>query len=293
MTECPENAITFARRKRARCASGARDAHPTICKDEEKPLLEESNAKHVERSEERGTSTSSVLTVPKKKLTQMFLDLGQRNFYSTQCSACGFVYTPGKEEERLHAAHHDQVMGRKAIKFKGAPPGSTLVAKDGALGAIYMIQSSKSRKESGVLAEVSEMLERELGMSKGWCRGVDSSMFLYVNSGRELIGCVVLESNPVKAHQASFSACSRSQGDRVVVKKDEKRKRSMCPIRVVWASKFHRRKKIATKLLDCVRGRSVPGQIVPRKDLAFSQPTQDGALLIAGYTASSTFLVYE
>jgi N-acetyltransferase len=241
-------------------------------------------------------STSST----KKKLTQTFLDLGQKNFHLKQCSECGFVYTPGKkEEDQLHVAHHDQVLGTRVIKFKGAPPGSTILAKDGVLGAIYMIRGAYSgangvHRGHPVIVEVSEMLERELGACRGWSRGVDIIMYMYLNTSRELLGCVILDANPVKAYRVCMSGSIRSEEESVITKNNtSKKKTASCAVRVMWASKMHRRKKIVTKLLDCARGQLVPGQIIPRKDVAFSQPTQDGARFIMNYTDCSAFLVYE
>ena len=35
------------------------------------------------------------------------------------------------------------------------------------------------------------------------------------------------------------------------------------------------------------------GYVVPRQELAFSQPTEDGCRFAAAYTGSATFLVYK
>lgn len=83
------------------------------------------------------TLESSKDKVKRKKMTQMFLDVGQRNFFSTQCALCGFVYTPGnREEERLHDAHHRNELHLDALKVKTIPSGATLMSRD-EQGAIY------------------------------------------------------------------------------------------------------------------------------------------------------------
>lgn len=114
------------------------------------------------RSEVHGTKrlTSSEAVdlkkkIKRKKMTQMFLDVGQRNFFSTQCALCGFVYTPGKrEEERLHDAHHRDVLHLEALKVKTIPSGAKLMSRD-EQGAIYKVHYSSERTDvSGIKAVV-------------------------------------------------------------------------------------------------------------------------------------------
>lgn len=47
----------------------------------------------------------------------------------------------------------------------------------------------------------------------------------------------------------------------------------------IWVSKSHRRKAIATTLLDCARSNFFYGIEVPKKMVAFSQPTESGGQL--------------
>lgn len=232
----------------------------------------------------------------KKKLTQMYLDLGQKSFHSTQCATCGFVYTPGKKgEERLHADHHAKEVGNRVIKFgKGAPAGFALVATDGKEGSIHVARSGGSGGKNKALEEVCRMLERELGMCEGWASaGVGEAgvtMYMYVNGGREMIGCVVVEVDAVKAVMGEVLGEGRVEKGRVGDGLQARRKQ--CAVRVMWASRLHRRKKVTSRLLDCVRGQLVPGQVVGRGDVAYSQPTADGALFIRGYSGNSCW-VYE
>lgn len=278
----------------------------------------------------------------KKVLTQLHLDFGQRNFHSTQCSICGFVYTPGKrEEERLHDVHHEQAVGLQVIKFRTmAPPGSTLVAKDGTVGGrIYVLRGlshTSDGQDHKTIVEVGGMLERELGMCQGWAtagvRDKGVAMYIYMNASKELVGCVVVELDPVRAEVAvvvdsegkvekpadydgrdgggggagdkrnesgAFGDGHEKGEDGVYLRGCIKRKKQ-CAVRVMWASKSHRRERVVTALLDCVRGQLVPGQIIARHDVAYSQPTRDGALFIAAYSgqprgaaALSQFWVYE
>ena len=47
----------------------------------------------------------------------------------------------------------------------------------------------------------------------------------------------------------------------------------------IWVSKSHRRKGIATRLLDSARAHFFYGFRVPKKMVAFSQPTESGRQL--------------
>jgi len=281
------------------------------------------------------SSQAATSTAPRKKmLTQLHLDFGQKNFHSTQCATCGFVYTPGKrEEERLHDAHHEKAVGLRVIKFRTmAPPGAALVAKDGNTGGNIYVLRDRSHSSDGqghkTIAEVGRMLEGELGMCQGWATaglgGKGVAMYMYVNASKELIGCVVVELDPVRAEVAVVVDSGGKVEKRACDEGDEggkgdvfandhqtgeaeagqkggtKRKKQQCAVRVMWASKSHRREKVVSALLDCLRGQLVPGQVIGRHDVAYSQPTRDGALFIAAYSgrpggaaAMSKFWVYE
>lgn len=63
-------------------------------------------------------------------------------------------------------------------------------------------------------------------------------------------------------------------------------------VRLVWVSAPARRRRHATRLLDLVRCHLVPGYVVPRSLVGFSQPTEDGVALARSYCGSDSFLVY-
>ncbi|KAL0036207.1 hypothetical protein WJX79_007986 [Trebouxia sp. C0005] len=69
--------------------------------------------------------------------------------------------------------------------------------------------------------------------------------------------------------------------------------KAVCGIKVVWVSAQARRQGIATQLLDTARCNCVAGYVVPRSQLAFSQPTQAGRRLAEQYTQTHSFLVYQ
>lgn len=68
---------------------------------------------------------------------------------------------------------------------------------------------------------------------------------------------------------------------------------AQCGISRIWVHSQYRRKKVATRLLDCVRTNFIYGCIIPRELVAFSDPTPDGKRLANSYAGTSQFLVFR
>ena len=74
---------------------------------------------------------------------------------------------------------------------------------------------------------------------------------------------------------------------------EEERHPALLGISRIWTSKSHRRKGIASALLDCARGSFFYGIEVPRDMVAFSQPSENGGKLAESwYGEKSGWLVY-
>lgn len=150
-------------------------------------------------------------------------------------------------------------------------------------------------------ASISDLLQKEMGTCDGWIDSDDAVVYMYLNQNKKMIGCIILEVNPVLAYEASLTAsdiskCSSAEIHPGIVlgnKEKVKKKKSQCAVRLMWTSHSCRRKKVASKLLDCARAQLISGQIIPRESVAFSQPSHDGGMFIQKYTGSSDFLVYE
>lgn len=70
------------------------------------------------------------------KLTQTYLDLGQKNFFPIRCPSCGFVYTPGKrQDEKLHEEYH---RGSSVLKYHSCKD-DVEIFKDGKAGRILRV----------------------------------------------------------------------------------------------------------------------------------------------------------
>ena len=74
---------------------------------------------------------------------------------------------------------------------------------------------------------------------------------------------------------------------------EEERHPALLGISRIWTSKLHRRKGIASGLLDCARGSFFYGIEMPRDMVAFSQPSESGGWLAQSwYGEKSGWLVY-
>jgi len=66
----------------------------------------------------------------------------------------------------------------------------------------------------------------------------------------------------------------------------------MCGISRIWVHNSARRRGIASRLLEVARENLVYGFVIPRKQVAFSQPTIDGKLFALHYTGTKQLMVY-
>lgn len=63
--------------------------------------------------------------------------------------------------------------------------------------------------------------------------------------------------------------------------------KAACGVRMVWVAPMHRRRRLASQLLDAARYHLIPGYVVPRHQVAFSYPTEEGRRLASAYGSSS------
>lgn len=65
-----------------------------------------------------------------------------------------------------------------------------------------------------------------------------------------------------------------------------------CGVSRIWVSEQHRRKNIATHLLDILRKNFISGYVLALDDFAFSAPSADGKKLAQTYSKSKEYLIY-
>jgi len=101
-------------------------------------------------------------------------------------------------------------------------------------------------------------------------------------------------SNAAKSKSKAAQLCTpstRITSDGNAVSKTPKR--AVIGVDKIWVHRKFRRSGIATRMLESIRNSFVYGYVVPREEVAFSQPTEMGAGLAIAYTQDSGFLSYK
>lgn len=266
----------------------------------------------------------------KVRLTQMQIDLGGE--IRRACKGCGMDYIPSNSEDAaLHKEFHSMNtggvdMGRGFIK------DVTIVARAGEGEVVAVVEAKSALGLRNKVKRGLEIVNKELGAieieeKRLWGRlsvgkrgeskkrakkrrglraepgGDDTEeqfkVFLYL-AGDKCIGLCLAErihsaAKVLKQDSASPSehhaiANARSSSFSTATARDP----ALLGISRIWTSKSHRRKGIASVLLDCARGSFFYGIEVPKGMVAFSQPTESGGLLAERwFEEKAGWLVYE
>uniref|UniRef100_A0A8C0DA85 Establishment of sister chromatid cohesion N-acetyltransferase 1 n=1 Tax=Balaenoptera musculus TaxID=9771 RepID=A0A8C0DA85_BALMU len=68
---------------------------------------------------------------------------------------------------------------------------------------------------------------------------------------------------------------------------------AICGVSRIWVSSMMRRKKIASRMIECLRSNFIYGSYLSKEEIAFSDPTPDGKLFATQYCGTGQFLVYN
>ena len=98
---------------------------------------------------------------------------------------------------------------------------------------------------------------------------------------------------PVTSHPGKLEPGPSSPATNLVSHADESGAKVHAPIsvRLIWVSAEHRRRGIASKLLDAAREHVLQGHVLDRRQLAFEQPTDAGCSLARAFTRSERFWI--
>ncbi|KAI8356372.1 ESCO1/2 acetyl-transferase-domain-containing protein, partial [Mortierella sp. GBAus27b] len=172
------------------------------------------------------------------------------------CPQCGMPFVRGQpEDEQIHERYHRAIMG--GIDYPGY-------------------------KNEVNVKEVLQLVNKELGSVDFDPEQLDScKVFLYISGRKKVIGCAIAE-----RIKQGFCIIPSATTDANAIDG------TICGINRIWVSSHHRRRKIASRLLDAIRDRFIYACKLELSDLAFSQPTGDGKALARQYLGTDRFLVY-
>ncbi|KAK9855187.1 hypothetical protein WJX84_008140 [Apatococcus fuscideae] len=119
---------------------------------------------------------------------------------------------------------------------------------------ILLVQQADPPAHWRKVREVTKFMEEQLGFAATWIMSVPAPIFL--RSSRRVI--------------------------------------ASCGVRAIWVSRLCARQGIATMLLDAARCSCIPGYIMPKGELAFSNLSEDGMGLASSYSGVEGIIqIYE
>lgn len=130
------------------------------------------------------------------------------------------------------------------------------------------------------LLEVKALLDDALGVVDE-SEFLQRSIYLYLSSDRQVIGCVTVERIDKADPFDSISNTSSRAKD----KDKDRSEAAVVGICQLWVHAAHRKQRIATRLIDAVCDKFIYGMHVDVSQLAFAQPTANGLAFAKSYGA--------
>ena len=245
------------------------------------------------------------------RLTQMQLDLGGTT--RRTCRECGMEYVPSnREDEKLHKEFHG--LNASGVDLGvGFAKDSQVVESFGWREVVSMIDARSSSSLRKRVKRVLDVVRSDLGAvdidqetlwgangaqtprgsrdeqeqgGTGPCAAASEryKVFVYL-AGDKCVGLCLAERI---RHASKVVATTKLAADedkdvpdytRCSIRSETSMEPMLLGISRVWVSRAHRRKGIASSLLESARTNFFYGIEVPKKMVAFSQPTESGRQL--------------
>jgi len=216
---------------------------------------------------------------------QLVLDAGQDRG-PTQCRTCGAVYTKGNvEDESSHNKTHNAM--NEKLKFIGWKKERKCF--EDLDGRIVIVQPGDARHMWSKVNDVISVIDKDLGFSEpGKIRNPEKTKaFLYIIE-KKVVGCTLAE-----AIESGFRVIPETDGPVNSYTCSTTAQNVQVGISRIWVLNDHRKRGIATKLVDSVRNFFILGQLIKQDELAFSDPTMNGMDFASSYMKKKDFLVYR
>ncbi|XP_060772447.1 N-acetyltransferase ESCO2 isoform X2 [Neoarius graeffei] len=243
---------------------------------------------------ERGSRRKKEL---KKQNDQLIIDAGQKQFGATMCTSCGMLYSADSPEDNFqHTQFHQRFLN--TIKFVGWKK-ERIVAEFWD-GKIILVLPEDPKYATKKADDVRRIADSELGFQQVNLSSPGAAKtYLFINSDKMVVGCLVAE--PIRQ---AFRVLEQLEKLKDMTKEDFMEhhrawccstvpERAICGVSRIWVFSLMRRKGIATRLLDTVRGSFMYGSPLTKEEIAFSDPTPAGKLFATKYCGTPKFLVYN
>ncbi|KAG5328816.1 ESCO1 acetyltransferase, partial [Acromyrmex heyeri] len=211
---------------------------------------------------------------------QYQLDAGQKRFGATQCPECNVVYQVGDaEDENSHLNYHNSV---RTLKFNGWKNERVILEDPFTSSRIILIEPHDPKQHWKKVLEILVVVDRDLGLAD--MNISDYQIFLYIRE-KNVLGVLVAEHIKTAFRMIpeliELNCCTAESTP------------TKCGINVVWTAMSHRKRGIATKLVDTLRAKFFYGYVMSLDDIAFSIPTPSGKIFAEKYTRTKNFKVYN
>jgi GNAT superfamily N-acetyltransferase len=210
-----------------------------------------------------------------KKLAQVFLDCGQRNWGQVLCPKCGLLYVPGVQED---TQQHEKVCRPIALGVLWRGTAGKLIQRlpnnnnsNNNNDCIHLIlpssKKSYSSSSQAALTAIFQIVANDLGMEP-------HSMLQQQQQGQH--SCLLYLRDQRVVGVATVEPISTAYRMRNLYERDEVPSKALLGIAVLWTHPTVRHQGIATRLIDAARAHAIFGLVVPKSQVAFSSPTQAG-----------------
>ncbi|NXA32948.1 ESCO1 acetyltransferase, partial [Eudromia elegans] len=229
---------------------------------------------------------------------QLIIDAGQKRFGAISCNICGMLYTASNpEDETQHLLFHNQFIS--AVKYVGWKKERILAEYPD--GKIIMVLPDDPKYALKKVEEIREMVDNDLGFQQAplMCYSRTKTL-LFISNDKKVIGCLIAEHIQwgYRVIEEKVPEVS-SEKEKVIFERQKawccstSPEPAICGISRIWVFSMMRRKRIASRMLECLRSNFIYGSYLSKEEIAFSDPTPDGKLFATQYCGTGQFLVYN
>ncbi|NXD07921.1 ESCO1 acetyltransferase, partial [Nothocercus nigrocapillus] len=229
---------------------------------------------------------------------QLIIDAGQKRFGAISCNICGMLYTASNpEDETQHLLFHNQFIS--AVKYVGWKKERILAEYPD--GKIIMVLPDDPKYALKKVEEIREMVDNDLGFQQAplMCYSRTKTL-LFISNDKKVIGCliaehiqwgyrVIEEKVPEVSSEKEKVICERQKAWCCSTAPEP----AICGISRIWVFSMMRRRRIASRMIECLRSNFIYGSYLSKEEIAFSDPTPDGKLFATQYCGTGQFLVYN
>lgn len=189
---------------------------------------------------------------------QLIIDAGQKRFGAVSCNVCGMLYTASNpEDETQHLLFHNQFIS--AVKYVGWKKERILAEYPD--GRIIMVLPEDPKYALKKVDEIREMVDNDLGFQQAplMCYSRTKTL-LFISNDKKVVGCLIAEHIQwgYRVIEEKLPVI-RSEEEKVRFERQKAwccstlPEPAICGISRIWVFSMMRRKKIASRMIECLR----------------------------------------